>query len=243
MASPRVSRRLRRYLKENVFDSTHKIVPRLYDFSLLLLRDNLAGNGVILNFGCGPFPVELNARVLHLNEGFPTRFLNIDISPEACTRHKEETGTLVTLHKNRFPHDRYLSADIERLRLKTVRKALRDETHHGGVAISFLEYYSPPRAVKMISRMLTLCDTLVCSVRVDPEFEKIFDAEHHLKLYFFRDLQELKHELVHDDWTIEKIIGVPRYSDGERGIFLMLLTNNYRPTRRNHLSAYSCDYR
>jgi len=237
MASPRVSRRLRRYLKENVLESTHEIVPRLYDFSLLLLRDNHARNGVILNFGCGPFPVELNARVLHLNEGFPTRFLNIDISPEACTLHKEETCTMVAIHKNRFPNDLYLRADIERLRMKTVRKALRGETPHGGVAISFLEYYPPTRAVKMISRMLTLCDTLVCSVRVDPEFEKIFDTEHRLKLYFFKDLNDLKSELVHDDWTIEKIIGVPRYSDGERGIFLMLLTNNNRSSRGNQVSV------
>lgn len=227
MTSPRVSRRLRRYLKENVFESTHEVVPRLYDFSLLLIRDNQAGNGVILNFGCGPFPVELNARLLHLNEGFPTKFLNIDISPKACTRHKEETDNMVDIHKNRFSNDLYLNGDIERLTRRTVRRALQGETPHGGLAISFLEYYPPRRAVKMISRMLTLCDTLVCSVRIDPEFEKIFDTDHHLKLYFFKDLNELKSEVVHDDWMIKKIIGVPRYNDGDRGIFLMLLTSNH----------------
>ena len=241
MTSPRASRRLRKYLKENIFESTSKIVPRLYDFSLILIRDHQAGNGVILNFGCGPFPVELNARLLHLNEGFPTTFLNIDISPKACTCHKEETDNMVKIHKNRFSNDRYLNGDIERLRMKTVRRALHGATPHGGLAISFLEYYSPRRAVKMISRMLTLCDALVCSVRIDPEFEKIFDTDHHLKLYFFKDLNEIKSELVHDDWAIKKIVGVPRYNDGNRGIFLMLITSNHGSFEHTDSDQYSTE--
>ena len=226
MKSPRVSRRLKSYLKENVFESTHDLVPRLYDFAIILIQSNTTGKGLIINFGCGPFPVELNARLIHLNEGFSTRFLNIDISRKACTRHKKAMDEMVEKHKNQFLNDVYLNVDIERVKVQVIRKALNGAEPQGGLAISFLEYYSPKRAVKFITRMLKHCDSLVCSVRIDPEFEKTFDTENRLNLHFFKDLSELKTNLVHEDWEIKEIIGVPRFNDGERGIFLMLIKRN-----------------
>ena len=51
MKPPRVSRRLKHYLKENVFESTHDLVPRLYDFALVLIQSNTNGKGLIINFG------------------------------------------------------------------------------------------------------------------------------------------------------------------------------------------------
>lgn len=223
MKSPRVSRRMKHYLKENVFESTHELVPRLYDFALLLIQSNTTGNGLIVNYGCGPFPVELNARLIHSHEGFSTRFLNIDISEKSCTRHREAMEEMVEKHKNQFSNDIYWNTDIERIKVQTMRKILNGAEPQGGLAISFLEYYSPHRAVKIITRMLTHCDSLVCSVRTDPELEKTFDEENDLKLYFFKDLRDLKCTLVHEEWEIKKIIGVPRFHDGELGIFLMLI--------------------
>jgi len=223
MKSPRMSKRLRQYFKENVFESTHEVVPRLYDFALILIQSNTNGKGLIINFGCGPFPIELNARLMNLHDGFSTRFLNIDISQKACIRHKEAMGEMVEKHKNQFSTDIYLNVDIEQVKVQAVRKALNGEEPQGGLAISFLEYYSPQRAVKVITKMLQHCNALVCSVRIDPESEKTFDMENHLKLYFFKDLEELRSNLNHEAWKIEKIKGVPRFSDGERGIFLMLI--------------------
>jgi hypothetical protein len=207
-----------RFFSRNLVQSKGHAGYIIYFNALQMIRDELPKAGgkfrgtprgriPIAHFACGAEPSsgEITARQVHAIAGFPTVFAQIDFK-NAVLSHQVDALQNRSAFGGRII-DSYVPASIFDLKPGIVSRSLglkEGVKAPFGLSVALLDYYPLEDKKELISRMLEHCGSLVCHVKIGKPPARRPGATP-LKLRQFASVDELKRNLVHENWRVEKV--------------------------------------